>query len=119
MVSETSLRYLVRLKSKGSPVTNMVNRFCLASNIRAECEVFGAFTDLIPVHALKEEDEGFREENRQRLLPDFRLEVPSAQGETTYRLAKPKTIGAVPKWYSRSGGCARRERGVESEKLRE
>ena len=82
--------------------------------------MFGAFKDLIPVHALEEEDEGLqRGRDRQGLLPDFRLEVPSAQGESTYRLAELKTIGAVSKWYPRSGGCARRKRGVErrSEKL--
>ena len=38
-------------------VKTVLNRFCLASNIRAECEVFGAFRDLIPVHALEEQDD--------------------------------------------------------------
>jgi hypothetical protein len=30
-------------------VKTVHNKFCLASNMRAECEVFGAFRDLIPV----------------------------------------------------------------------
>jgi hypothetical protein len=59
-------------------VKTVLNRFCLASNIRAECEVFGAFKDLIPVNALEQEDEGLqRGRGRQGLLPDFRLELPS------------------------------------------
>ena len=101
-------------------VKNVLNRFCLASNIRAECEVFGAFKDLIPVNALEQEDEGLeRGRGRQGLLPDFRIELPSTQGEPAYRLAELKTIGAVPKWYPRSGRCSRRKRGVErrSDKL--
>ena len=36
-------------------VKSVLNRFCLASNVRAECEVFGAFRDLIPVQALDEQ----------------------------------------------------------------
>ena len=30
-------------------VKTVLNSFCLSSNIRAECEVFGSFKDLIPV----------------------------------------------------------------------
>ena len=36
-------------------VQTVLKRFCLPSSIRAECEVFGAFRDLIPVQALGEE----------------------------------------------------------------
>ena len=103
-------------------VKTVLNSFCLASNIRAECEVFGAFKDLIPANALEQEDEGLqRGRGIQGLLPDFRIELPSTQGEPTYRLAELKTIGAVPKWYPRSGECSRRKRGVErrSDKLPE
>ena len=39
-------------------IKTVINRFCLASNIRAECEVFGAFRDLIPVQALEQEVDG-------------------------------------------------------------
>ena len=79
-------------------VKTVLNRLCLA------CEVFGAFKDPIPVNALEQEDEGLqRGRGRHGLLTDFRLELPSTQGEPTYRLADLKTIGAVPKWYPSSG----------------
>ena len=38
--------------------------------------------------------------------------MPSPEG-VTYRLAELKVIGAVSKWYPRSGNCERRKRGVE------
>ena len=95
-------------------VKTVLNSFCLASNLRVECEVFGAFKDLIPVQALEQEDEGLqRGRGRQGLLPDFRMELPSAQGEPQVRLAELKMIGAVSRWYPRSGPCGRRKRGVE------
>ena len=100
----------------------MLNRLCLASNVRAECEVFGAFRDLIPVDALQQgEGELQRGRGRQGLLPDFRIEMPSPVGEPSLKLAELKCIGAVPRWYPRSGTCARRKRGVErrGEKLSE
>ena len=50
---------------------------------------------------------------RQSLLPDFRLQLPSPAGEPEYRLAELKMIGAVEKWYPRSGALARRKSGVE------
>ena len=49
--------------------------------MRAECEVYGLFRDLIPVEALGEEEDLQRGRGRQGLLPDFRLEIPSPAGE--------------------------------------
>ena len=93
---------------------SVINRFFLTSSLNVECEVFGAFRDLIPVNALQQVDEGLqRGRGRQGLLPDFRFELPSPQGEPTYRLAELKTIGVVCKWYPRSGPSARRSKGVE------
>ena len=77
-------------------VKTVLNSFCLTSNMRAECEVYGLFRDLIPVEALGEEEELQRGRGRQGLLPDFRLEIPSTAGEPEYRLAELKMIGAVP-----------------------
>ena len=92
----------------------MLNRFCFASNIRAECEVFGAFRDLIPVQALEQGDDGLqRGRGRQGLLPDFRMELPTPLGQSTFQLAELKVIGAAGSCYPRSGPCARRKRGVE------
>ena len=94
-------------------VKTVLNSFCLTSNLRAECEVYGLFRDLIPVAALGEEEVLQRGRGRQGLLPDFRLEIPSPAGEPEYQLAELKIIGAVERWYPRSGGLARRNRGVE------
>ena len=95
-------------------VKTVIHRFCLASSLRAECEVFGAFRDLIPDNALEQEEDGLhRGRGRQGLLPDFKLELPSALGEPQERLAELKCIGAVRTWYPRSGAVARRTRGVE------
>ena len=94
-------------------VKTVLNSFCLTSHLRAECEVYGLFRDLIPVAALGEEEDLQRGRGRQGLLPDFRLEIPSPAGEPEYQLAELKIIGAVEKWYPRSGTLARRNRGVE------
>ena len=95
-------------------VKTVLNRFCLASNIRAECEVFGAFRDLIPVQALEQEVDGLqRGRGRQGLLPDFRLELPTPLGQVELQLAELKVIGAAGTNYPRSGPCARRTRGVQ------
>ena len=94
-------------------IKTTLNSFCLTSNLKAECEVYGIFRDLIPVEALEQEDELQRGRGRQGLLPDFRLQLPSPAGELEYRLAELKTIGAVKKWYPRSGALARRKSGVE------
>ena len=53
-----------------------INSLILDSGIRADCEVFGMFKDLIPVEALAEEENLQRGRGRQGLLPDFRLDVP-------------------------------------------
>ena len=101
-------------------VKTVLNRFCLASTVRAECEVFGAFRDLIPGQALDQQQGGLeRGRGRQGLLPDFRIELPTPQGQPTYQLAELKVIGAAVSCYPRSGPCARRKRGVErrAEKL--
>ena len=69
--------------------------FCLTSKIRAECEVYGLFRDLIPVEALEAEEDLQRGRGRQGLLPDFRIEIPTPEGEPEYRLAELKIKGAV------------------------
>ena len=74
----------------------LLNRVCL---VRAECEVFGAFRDLIPVDALKQgEGELQRGRSRQGLLPDFRIEMQSPVVGPTLKLAELKCIGAGRGW---------------------
>ena len=94
-------------------VKTTLNSFCLTSSLRAECEVYGLFRDLIPVEALRDEEGLQRGRGRQGLLPDFQMEMPSSTGEPDLRLAELKMIGAVKTWYPRSGALARRKRGVE------
>ena len=56
----------------------LINTLCLASNVKAECEVFGAFRDLIPLEQLQQgEGELQRGRGRQGLPPDFSIEMPS------------------------------------------
>jgi hypothetical protein len=71
-------------------VKTLLNSFCLTSNLRAECDVYGLFRDLMPVEALGQEEEFQRGRGRQGLLQDFRLELPSPARETEYRLAELK-----------------------------
>ena len=87
--------------------------WCHTKSNSAECEFYGIFRDLIPVQALDQEEELESGRGRQRLLPDFRLELPSSTGEPQYRLAELKMIGAVPTWYPRNGALARRRKAVE------
>ena len=57
-----------------------INSIILDSGIRADCEVFGLFRDIIPVEALNGE-EGLRfGRGRQGLLPDSRLELSGQSG---------------------------------------
>ena len=103
-------------------IKTTLNSLCLASKVNVECEVFGAFKDLIPIEALQQgEGELQRGRGRQGLPLDFKIEMPSPLGEPAFQLAELKTIGAVGKWYPRSGTCARRKKGVErrGEKLAE
>ena len=87
-----------------------MNRFCLTFNLRAECEVFGLFKDLLPQEALEQEEEL---QQGRKSLPDFRLELPGPLGQPVSLLAELKVIGAVKTWYPRTGDCARRKKGVE------
>ena len=82
-------------RERHDKVKTVINSFCMTSTIRAECEVYGIFKDLIPVQALEQEEGLERGRGRQGLLPDFRLEVPSPAGELAQRLAELKLIGAV------------------------
>ena len=46
-------------------VKTVLNSFCITSGVRAECEVFGIFRDIIPVQALDEEEGLERGRGRQ------------------------------------------------------
>ena len=99
-------------RARHDSIKMVINSFCLTSSIRAECEVYGEFSDLIPVEAVGEEQLQ-RGRGRQGLLPDFKMDLPSPTGEHETKLAELKMISAVDSWYPRSGFSARRSRGVE------
>ena len=96
-----------------------INSLILDSGIRADCEVFGLFRDLIPVEAMAEEEGLQTGRGRQGLLPDFKLELPGegagpgALGNVESTLAELKVIGAVETYYPRGGARARSKKGVE------
>ena len=102
-------------------VKGAINSLILDSGVRADCEVFGVFRDLIPVEALAEEEDLQTGRGRQGLLPDFRLDVPgpgagpgpAALGNVVSTLAELKVIGAVETYYPRGGARARNKKGVE------
>ena len=102
-------------------VKGTINSLILDSGVRADCEVYGAFRDLIPVEALTEEEELQTGRGRQGLLPDFRLDLPGpgagtgpvALGNVVSTLAELKVIGAVKTYYPRAGPRARAKKGVE------
>ena len=75
--------------------------------------MFVLFKDLIPSEALGQEDSLQRGSRTQGLLPDFRLELPTPRGQSEYRLAELKVIGAVSTWYPRNGKLSRKKKGVE------
>ena len=56
----------------------VLNRFCLASNIRAECNVFVALRALIYVQALEQEEDGSRQTTFQ--LTELNLVVAATEG---------------------------------------
>ena len=104
-------------RTRHDSIKMVINSFCLTSGIRADCEVYGLFRDLIPVEALGEEVLQ-RGRGRQGLLPDFKLDLPTPEGNQEVKLAELKVIGAVDSWYPRSGPSARRSRGVEKRSSR-
>ena len=102
-------------------VKTCISALCIDAGLRAECEVFGAFRDLIPVQALQEEEDLRPGRKRAGLLPDFAMDMPepgaedghAALGGIQKTLAEVKVIGAVKTYYPRSGPLARRTRGVD------
>ena len=100
-------------------VKTCFHTLCIDAGLRAECEVFGAFRDLLPVEALEQDAELQQGRNRAGLVPDFCLDIPEpgveagALGGVKRTLAELKVIGAVPSYYPRSGPAARRSSGVE------
>ena len=102
-------------------VKQCIHSLCNDAGLRVECEVFGAFRDLIPVRALGEEEELLSGRSRAGLLPDFSLDIPDHEGDAAGHgplggvvktLAELKVIGAVPSYYTRSGPAARANMGV-------
>ena len=73
---------------------------CLASNLPHDCEVFGAFADLLP--AVTQEAGGDLQwgRSRQGLVPDFKFHLPTPDGPSDF-LAELKICGASKSWYPR------------------
>ena len=97
-----------------------LNSLCTWARLPATCEVWGLFSHMIPNEALSRIEAGRK---RQGLVPDFRLEMPSATGGTTYRLAELKVISCCETWYKpvASGKCRgteKRAKGLQMEYIR-
>lgn len=85
-----------------------LNSLCTWARLPATCEVWGLFSHLIPNEALSRIEGGRK---RQGLVPDFRLEMPSTTGGTTFRLAELKVISCCETWYK--PGARGKVRGTE------
>ena len=102
-------------------VKTCIHTLCVDAGLRVECEVFGAFRDLIPVQAMEQEEDLRPGRKRAGLLPDFSMDLPepgaqdghAALGNIRKTLAEVKVIGAVKSYYPRSGPLARRTKGVD------
>ena len=88
-------------RARHDTVKTAINSLCLWSGLKAECEVFGLFSDLIPAEAMNREEALQRGRNRQALLTDFKLNLPSPVGLTSNVLSELKVIGAVISRYPR------------------
>ena len=89
---------------------------CLDAKLPVDCEVYGLFSDLLP--ATVENAGGDLEwgRSRQGLVPDFRLRLPTPEGNTDC-LAELKMIGAGVTWYPRGvagRGTDRRANGLQT-----
>lgn len=106
-------------RARHDMVKTAINSLCLWAKLPANCEVFGLFVDVIPVEALREDQELQRGRKRQGLVPDFRLLLPSPTGGPTSTLAELKCLCAGASRYPRGGrgqrGVARRARLLPGE----
>ena len=64
--------------------------------MRASCEVFGLFSNLIPQEGLNRLERG---RQRQGMVPDFMLEVASPTGARSNRLAEVKVLNCCLSRY--------------------
>ena len=89
---------------------------CFQAKLPLDCEVYGLFSDLIPSaeHGAGGELEWGR--SRQGLIPDFRIRLPTPEGNTDC-LAELKMTSAGVTWYPRGvdgRGTDRRAGGLQA-----
>ena len=65
------------------------NRLLRLCGVPATCEVWGVFSHIIPQQALNRSQAG---RQRQGLIPDFKVQIPSSSGHDETRLAELKVI---------------------------
>jgi hypothetical protein len=78
-----------------------IGSLCSWARLPVTTEVFGLFSHLIPAQALSRYERGRK---RQALVPDFRIEMPSATGGSRFQLAELKVISCCESWYTPSAG---------------
>ena len=74
-----------------------LNRLMMWSSMPSTCEVFGLFSHLIPQEGLNRLERG---RERQGMVPDFLIELPSQTGGKTKRLAELKVLNCCPTRYT-------------------
>ena len=89
-----------------------IHSLCIWARLPVTVEVWSLFAHLIPQEALNRMERGRK---RQAIVPDFRIEMPSATGGTIAQLAELKMISCCESWYtpgSRVRGTDKRANGL-------
>ena len=77
-----------------------INTECISAKLPVDCEVYGLFSDLLPAAAEEVGGELEWGRARQGLVPDFRMRLPTPEGNNDC-LAELKFISAGVTWYPR------------------
>ena len=88
-------------RTRHDQIKMVISSLCTWARVPVTTEVFGLFSHLIPAQALTRFERGRK---RQGLVPDFRLELPTLEGNTGLLLAELKLISCCKTWYSPSAG---------------
>ena len=107
-------------RTRHDKIKMAINSLCTWARLPTTCEVWGLFSHMIPNEALSRIESGRK---RQGLVPDFRIEMPSETGGTTYRLAELKVISCCDTWYKPVStgsvrGTEKRANGLQMEYIR-
>ena len=88
-------------RTRHDKIKMKINSMCSWARVPATVEVWGLFSHLIPSEALSRMESG---RDRQAIVPDFRLNIPSDLGDTQVKLAELKVLTCCKTWYPTGSG---------------